>query len=681
MVQGGGSRSRDPSKPFFSIVIPTYNRAVLLLTAIRSALGQSCGDFELIVVDDGSTDGTKTTVSTVDDGRIVYIPCRHRGVSATRNEGAAAARGRYLLFLDSDDQVDSRWLDTIYAAAIEADFPDLVICGMEARGEDGNLSWRWVPPRSGPELEDLLVHFESGQVAFRREVFNTHGGFCTELAFGENTELAIRLLVGRRPQPSVALIPEVLVYVRPAGSELDYGKVRSSSAHYVLDHHPALRQEVPNLWASYQAIVGVDLARKGLTGQARKHLLCAVVTARTREHLSRFAASLIPPVARAVWPAYGHPDSIAGSDRYGRPEVLFVAQASGLGGSMRSLATLLCHVPDVCRTVACPSPSGFTDLIESKGCVEFRLTIPGDNQGRFAGRATAALLLATYAWRRRRALVAVHANGLSERTVASLAAFVAGVPLVVWVHEWAIPPWSRRLGPLLCLLNPRTRLVAVSQQSREMLRSSGLAKSDRIEIVHNPIDADDVRAPSRSRSYSRTDVTVGFIGAPARYKGFHLLPKVIRELDCEAVEWLIYSGPRTAMPEVWAELESLQGSKVHLEDKVVDVRTAYSRFDLVVCPSEHESFGRVAAEAMMNGIPVVASDLPPLRTLLGGGQAGILVPPRDHAAMDAAIRTLVGNPSLREEMGLAGERLAAAFSPQTIARQMTALYGMPLTDN
>ena len=88
-----------------SVIIPTYNRADVLGRAISSVLAQTHQDFELIVVDDGSTDGSEQAVWAFDDKRIRYL--RHdvnRGAEAALNTGLLAARGEYIAFLDSDDE-------------------------------------------------------------------------------------------------------------------------------------------------------------------------------------------------------------------------------------------------------------------------------------------------------------------------------------------------------------------------------------------------------------------------------------------------------------------------------------------------------------------------------------------------------------------------------------------------
>jgi len=89
--------------PFFSVIIPAYNRADFLKKAADSVLSQTFNDFELIIVDDGSEDGTKKLVNSLPDQRIKYIYQDNSGVSAARNRGIKEAEGEFIAFLDSDD--------------------------------------------------------------------------------------------------------------------------------------------------------------------------------------------------------------------------------------------------------------------------------------------------------------------------------------------------------------------------------------------------------------------------------------------------------------------------------------------------------------------------------------------------------------------------------------------------
>lgn len=101
--------------PLVSVILPTYNRADFISEAIESVLNQTYPHFELIIIDDGSTDDSISTISqyAIKDNRIrVYALKKNRGVSVARNTGLSVARGKYIAFMDSDDTAYPHWLKT-----------------------------------------------------------------------------------------------------------------------------------------------------------------------------------------------------------------------------------------------------------------------------------------------------------------------------------------------------------------------------------------------------------------------------------------------------------------------------------------------------------------------------------------------------------------------------------------
>lgn len=163
--------------PFFSVIIPTYNRATILPRAIQSILNQSFSDWELIVVDDGSTDNTKTTLENfLIESRIKYLFQKNQGVCTARNLGSEKATGNYIAFLDSDDYVSESWLMDFYNE-IQKSNADMVRCKTLVNNIPEN------------EDQDLL----SGNYTVRRELFLEAGKYDSNLKFGENTELKWRL--------------------------------------------------------------------------------------------------------------------------------------------------------------------------------------------------------------------------------------------------------------------------------------------------------------------------------------------------------------------------------------------------------------------------------------------------------------------------------------------------------
>ncbi|HET6244016.1 MAG: glycosyltransferase family 2 protein [Bacteroidetes bacterium] len=99
---------------FFSIIIPTYNRASFIQKAIESAINQNFKDFEIIIVDDGSIDNTEETVKKIIDERIRYFKISNSERAAARNYGAKKANGKFLTFLDSDDLLYNNYLKNAF---------------------------------------------------------------------------------------------------------------------------------------------------------------------------------------------------------------------------------------------------------------------------------------------------------------------------------------------------------------------------------------------------------------------------------------------------------------------------------------------------------------------------------------------------------------------------------------
>lgn len=127
-------------KPYFSIVIPLFNREHQIARSIDSCLNQDFASFEIVVVDDGSTDASAKVVSRYTDSRLTLI--RHeanRGVSPARNTGIAVATGEWLVFLDSDDELVPGALSIMYARSLELG-DDVSRMQFMGRRDSGELS-------------------------------------------------------------------------------------------------------------------------------------------------------------------------------------------------------------------------------------------------------------------------------------------------------------------------------------------------------------------------------------------------------------------------------------------------------------------------------------------------------------------------------------------------------------
>jgi glycosyltransferase involved in cell wall biosynthesis len=182
-----------------SVILTTYNRAALLPRAIASVLAQEGARFELIVVDDASTDATRGYLSTLADPRIRVIASeRNLGPSGARNKGLEAARAEVVAFLDSDDAYLAGRL-AVPLACLAAD-PDLVCVLSSAVKFDRAVprearipALRLAAPAFEWALTADLIPVEATSMTVRRAAALAVGGFCQELRLTEDREFLIRL--------------------------------------------------------------------------------------------------------------------------------------------------------------------------------------------------------------------------------------------------------------------------------------------------------------------------------------------------------------------------------------------------------------------------------------------------------------------------------------------------------
>ena len=128
----------NQSNPRVSIIIPVYNTREYLAATLDSVLAQTYGDFELIIVNDGSTDGSQSVIDSycVRDKRIVAITTKNQGPSKARMEGLAIAKGEYVQFLDSDDTLVPDAIEQLVGVA-DASGADMVIPKFWFKQADG----------------------------------------------------------------------------------------------------------------------------------------------------------------------------------------------------------------------------------------------------------------------------------------------------------------------------------------------------------------------------------------------------------------------------------------------------------------------------------------------------------------------------------------------------------------
>lgn len=185
---------------FFSIIIPLYNKENFIENTIKSILDQTFGDFEIIVINDGSTDKSEEIVLGFNDDRIQYFKKENEGVSATRNLGITKASANYIAFLDADDYWYPEFLETmhhycnllpdqnIFTAAIEIETSKNIFPAQYSIQKTGDFEF--VNYFKASIKESVLL---TSSTIFNKKVFAKAGVFDTQIKSGQDTDLWIRI--------------------------------------------------------------------------------------------------------------------------------------------------------------------------------------------------------------------------------------------------------------------------------------------------------------------------------------------------------------------------------------------------------------------------------------------------------------------------------------------------------
>ncbi len=227
-----------------SVVVPLYNKERHIEHTIQTVLAQSYTDFELIVIDDGSTDGSATVVEKITDPRVRLIKKKNEGVSATRNLGVREAKNELIAFLDADDEWNVEYLNKI--SALCEKYPDAAIYAtnyqvVERDGQSYSLDY----PEIDFEEGILLNYFASAYtytplwtsaVCIRKEIFLAMGGFPTDIRNGEDLDLWCRIAL---KYPIAYINQPLATYRRDSDNMLSRSIIDPSWFPFLVDYSPS----------------------------------------------------------------------------------------------------------------------------------------------------------------------------------------------------------------------------------------------------------------------------------------------------------------------------------------------------------------------------------------------------------------------------------------------------------
>ena len=222
------------NNPSFSVVIPTYNRAGFIRKTIESVLAQSFQDFEIIVVDDGSTDHTEEVVISIVSDKIRYYKKENAERAAARNFGAKISYGQYVNFLDSDDIVYPNHLQVANEFTVHHKGVEIFHLGYDVQDEHGKLLW------SQTTIKNINNQIVSGNIlscngVFIRRDVSLENQFNEDRALSslEDWELWIRMSARLYFANSTQITSAIVLHEERSVMSADQKKLTLKADHFV----------------------------------------------------------------------------------------------------------------------------------------------------------------------------------------------------------------------------------------------------------------------------------------------------------------------------------------------------------------------------------------------------------------------------------------------------------------
>ena len=269
-----------------SVVIPLYNKASTIERAVRSVLNQTVSDFELIVVNNGSSDGGENIVRSIDDPRVRLVEQDNQGVSMARNRGINEARSEWIAFLDADDEWYPTFLETV--SGLHEKYPDCAVCATayrrcNRRGEIQDIRLYGCPESNDFKMDNYFEvaalsdpPFCSISVMVKKEAIQAIGGFPQGIHQGEDLLTWARLAANNGI--AYCRTPQSIFYTGES-SAMDKPKRITSDVDIVGKTLEQIHQSNPQLAGLKQYIAhwhkmraSIYLRLSGYASQCRKEI-------------------------------------------------------------------------------------------------------------------------------------------------------------------------------------------------------------------------------------------------------------------------------------------------------------------------------------------------------------------------------------------------------------------------
>ena len=621
--------------PKVSVVIPAYNHEKYVGEAIQSVLDQTFQDFELIIINDGSTDNTEAEILKFKDERIRYYPQENRGLSPTLNRGIELARGEYFNFLPSDDAFlpeklgiqlkafkESKNIGVVFSYHLAVDGE-----GKEVK-DDPIVDWFTVPFETKEEIFPALFerNFLSVPTALiKMDCFKKVGFFDESLKYAQDYDMWMRIL----RDYDLRLIKKPLLKLRWHGANLTYratSETELERAKVLLKAYKNLTIEdiFPSLHQR-KDVFAYDEAYEKLAVYMEKSGIPALIPI-SQIYRDR-GGSLKSSKANFLEQQEEERDERfdLGSFKIdqGRINVLIEARTLDKGGMEEVIYNIATHLdPTLFRVVVV--------CVEKGGYVEDRLRKAGisvEILGQEKEKEYLEILNRYHI-----DLVNTHYSHFGPAI-----AFQKGIPVISFIHS--IYNWVsnklfddfRRVDPYI------SKYIAVSKDAARYAQYRFNISSERIQIIPNGIDLERFQSEQEGPALARKDLGMDeedfiflHVGAISRTKMHNLMIAALKSLSSNFPSIKILCLGYTLQEDYYNFIqkrirdEGLEG-RIKFVGFVENPRPYYQLADAFLLPSLIEGWPLVTLEAMYHGLPLILTRVGGAEELIENRDIGILI--------------------------------------------------------
>ena len=716
-----------------SVIIPLYNKAPYVRRALDSIAAQTFTGFEVIVVDDGSTDDGAAIVENYSDARFRLIRQPNAGPGAARNAGIAQARGEFIAFLDADDE----WLpEFLYESVrlLESFWPEVasVTCGYIEHpwGASTEKLWRKRGIADGvqgvqPDTEaslvvSMLAYMSPCSTLARAEVIRKWGGFydrdkCT---FGEDSFLWLKVLLNE--PVAFNLKPLVQFHREAAGLSKNLNGARPVEP-FLEDPSEiegacplALRDLLREVLAIRAAKTACVLGYWGHWREAHSvmHRFTSVKNWRLPYHASAVVCSTpVGSVLGASWRAlYG---TARGSERVSwnqnghstthdrdsglqipnsKIRILAIVEATTVNAVARNmfefhraaneLREQSADVPVIELSLATFDRAGTSaEFVAAARELGLEVDVIPE-RGRF-DRSVIGALRKIVAQRSPDVIVT---HQVKSHFLMNVSRLWKKYPWVAFNHGYTTTDRKMLVYNRLdrWSLPKADRVVTVCEAFAKQLVNMGVPRA-RLHVQHNSIrpapavNAQEMYAFRRKLGVKNDERMILAVGRLSKEKAqIDLLRaiKILRDTNPDINAKLVIVGDGAARENLEATAASLSiVDRVVFAGQVMNVETYYPAAEVLVNPSHSEGSPYVLLEAMAANLPIVATAVGGVPEMIENNETALLVPAKDPNALATAIARVLNNEELARRLSANASTLGALrFSPNTYARSLVEVY-------